>query len=196
MTTQNNTRVRAIHTFGYFIFLSAIVLSQVMYHYVVPHSWIKYQTYKLQKTWESDIALYKRGIEEGIPQAIYSLGNAYHNGYGVRKDYVKARELYEAAAAKGEMIAQYNLGNMYRTGEGVEIDLEKAIYYYELSAAQGYNLAFSELSKMYKNGMGVEKDLVKAKELEQQKLRNFGSSISYDSQINQIIKYQLGELKL
>ena len=58
--------------------------------------------------------------------AQYYLGKMYANGFGVKKDYLKAKEWYEKAAAQGNAKAQYSLGNMYKYGRGVEKDSKKA----------------------------------------------------------------------
>jgi TPR repeat protein len=157
------------------------------------YGYIEYKKYTITKQWQKDVELYKRGIKQDIPLAIYALGYAYHTGHGVEKNHQKARELYKQAAERGEVLAQYNLGFMYHNGEGGDKDIEKALFYYQKAAEQGYSIALAELSEMYMRGIGVKKDLKKARKLEQIGLANFGKSLSYRNQYKQIIKYQLGE---
>ena len=183
-----------------FIFMLTIMFCQLVYNNFIDYAVMTYHTYKFNKArairikaGESEIDLYKRATDRDIPQAMYALGHMYYIGDQVTKDYLKAIELYKRASEKGERLAQYNLGHMYKTGEGVEVDLEKAIYYYDLSAAQGYNLALRALAGIYSEGIGIEKDLIKSQELEQQASKSLGISVSYEQQIRQIIKYQLGE---
>jgi TPR repeat protein len=159
----------------------------------VRYGYIEYKKYTITKQWEKDIELFKQGIKQDIPLAIYGLGYAYHTGHGVEKNHQKARELYKQAADKGEALAQYNLGLMYHNGEGGEKDIEKAIFYYQKAAEQGSYIALMKLSLMYEAGNGVEKDFKKAKDLEKRALKDFGKSLSYRNQYKQIIKYQLGE---
>ncbi|MCT7525479.1 sel1 repeat family protein [Aliarcobacter cryaerophilus] len=52
--------------------------------------------------------------------AQYYLGIMYDNGFGVKQDYLKAKEWYEKVAAKGMPKAHYNLGIMYYNGFGVK----------------------------------------------------------------------------
>ena len=92
----------------------------------IRYGYIEYKKYTITKQWEKDIELFKRGIKQDIPLAIYGLGYAYHTGHGVEKNHQKARELYKQAADKGEALAQYNLGLMYHNGAWVEKDTEKA----------------------------------------------------------------------
>jgi uncharacterized protein len=73
----------------------------------------------------------------------------YANGFGVKKDYAKARYYYELAAISGEDSAQNNLGEFYNEGLGVAKDQAKAITYFNQSAAQGYATAFKNLAAVY-----------------------------------------------
>lgn len=43
----------------------------------------------------------------------------YENGWGVKRDYARARTWYEKAVAQGNAVAQTNLGMMYESGNGV-----------------------------------------------------------------------------
>jgi hypothetical protein len=46
----------------------------------------------------------------------------YENGWGVKRDYARARTWYEKAVAQGNAVAQTNLGMMYESGNGVKQD--------------------------------------------------------------------------
>ena len=54
----------------------------------------------------------------------------YENGYGVKQDYLKAKEWWEKAAAQGYLDAQFNLGVMYDNGFGVKQDKKVAKKWY------------------------------------------------------------------
>jgi TPR repeat protein len=152
-----------------------------------------YREYIIAKSWEQEVSLFKRGIKQGMPLAIYGLGESYRMGRGVPKDYRKARILYKHAANDGEILAQYHLGSMYQEGLGGKQNLKKATYYYEQAANQGYSPALNKLSEMYMRGTVVKQDTEKANLLKQQGANNFGKSLSYSNQYKQIIVYQLGE---
>ena len=47
----------------------------------IPLSYIEYKKYTITKQWEKDIELFKRGIKQDIPLAMYGLGYAYHTGH-------------------------------------------------------------------------------------------------------------------
>jgi TPR repeat protein len=61
----------------------------------------------------------------------------YDNGWGVAKDYGKAREWYEKAAAKDNARAMARLGLLYEIGWGVAKDYGTAREWYEKAAAKG-----------------------------------------------------------
>ncbi|MBP9693497.1 MAG: sel1 repeat family protein [Alphaproteobacteria bacterium] len=79
------------------------------------------------------------------PDLIYTLGLAYANGYGVKKNLLKAIMHFTRAAKLGHSGAQTNFGLIYISGEGVERDLKQAKHYYELAAAQGEQSAIRAL---------------------------------------------------
>jgi uncharacterized protein len=67
-----------------------------------------------------------------------TLGWLYQNGWGVSRDYVKARELYERAIAAGNARdGMNNLGGLYSDGLGVAPDYAKARELFEKAAAAG-----------------------------------------------------------
>ena len=55
--------------------------------------------------------------KQGHKIALYNLGIAYKNGYGVNKDLVKATEYIRKSAEMGNALAQRNYGDMFRDGE-------------------------------------------------------------------------------
>ena len=55
--------------------------------------------------------------EQGLPDAQYSLGNAYYNGDGVAEDVEVAMEWYRKAAEQGQADAQQMLGDLANDGE-------------------------------------------------------------------------------
>ena len=87
------------------------------------------------------------------------MGWLYQNGWGVPRDYAKAREWYERAAAAGNVAAMANLGWLYRDGLGVPRDYEKARDWYEKAAAAGYSIGMINVGWFYQNGWGVPRDV-------------------------------------
>ncbi|MBQ2347641.1 MAG: sel1 repeat family protein, partial [Clostridia bacterium] len=68
------------------------------------------------------------------------LGNRYHNGEGVERDYRKAVYWLSKAAEQGNAGAQYELGICYFLGNGVVKDHKKAVYWLNKAAAQGVQI--------------------------------------------------------
>jgi TPR repeat protein len=76
------------------------------------------------------------------------LGGLYENGYGVDRDYGKAREWYQKAADKGNAYAMYNLGGLYENGNGVAQDYGKAREWYQKAADAGHADAKQGLKRL------------------------------------------------
>ena len=55
----------------------------------------------------------------GSKIAITDVGVIYMNGWGVAKDYTKARQSFERAAAASEPVGMNNLGVVYQNGWAV-----------------------------------------------------------------------------
>ena len=81
---------------------------------------------------------YKKRMELGDAEAIYSLGSCYSEGlYGMPQDHAKALELWHRAAELGHTGSYYNIGVAYHAGNGARQDMKKKYYYYELAAMGG-----------------------------------------------------------
>lgn len=58
---------------------------------------------------------------QGVPDALFNMGQAYKLGRGVTRDQAIARDYYRKAAAKGHLPAQANLGiTLFQAGEKAE----------------------------------------------------------------------------
>jgi TPR repeat protein len=88
----------------------------------------------------------------------------YGRGYGVARDYAKARELYEKASEKGKASAMSGLGALYATGRGVKRDYYKAREWFEKAAAKGNPQGMLNLGVLYERGDGVTRDYTQARE--------------------------------
>lgn len=88
----------------------------------------------------------------------FKLGTMYYQGFGVKKNYVKARELFEKSAEQLPNLGGYELGVMYENGSGgVEVDYEKAFYYYLDAADFGDELAAFKCGAIYSGFYGKTK---------------------------------------
>lgn len=77
-----------------------------------------------------------------------SMGILYHNGYGVKRDYTKAKEWYEKAIPLGNEYAMYNLGLLYECGNGVKKDISKAEQLYRDAAKLGHEKSKEKLKNL------------------------------------------------
>ena len=105
---------------------------------------------------------WEQAAKKGDATAQFRLGEMYHSGEGVSKDYKKALHWYEKAAKQGYANAQYNLGGMYHLGHGVSQDYKKSFHWHEKAAKQGDATAQLILGGMYHLGRGVPKDYKKS----------------------------------
>src|SRR5699024_3584817 len=94
--------------------------------------------------------------EQGDPKAQYNMGVIYDRGYGVERNYDKARIWYEKAAAQGDAEAAHNLGVMYHEGHGVPVNDKRAVYWFRKAAKLGEPAAQNNLAVMYAEGRSEE----------------------------------------
>ena len=107
----------------------------------------------------------QKAVKRDYIAAHAALGYLYREGFGVPKDYAKARQLTQRAAEDGDPGAQSSLGFLYQKGRGVEKDLTKAAEWAQKSAEQGDAWGQSQLGSYYLNGWGVPQDYARAKQL-------------------------------
>lgn len=100
--------------------------------------------------------------EQGNANAQYNMGVIYDRGYGVERDYAKAREWYKKAAAQNYAKAEHNLGVMYQEGHGVQPNSTMAARWFERAARHGEPAAQNNLAVMYARGEGVEQNTILA----------------------------------
>ncbi|SVA01577.1 uncharacterized protein METZ01_LOCUS54431 [marine metagenome] len=105
---------------------------------------------------------YRLAADQGHAAAQSRLGDFYHFGYGVPRDYAEAMRWYRSAAVQGGAVAQYNLGVSYAIGRGVPLDDVEAARWYRRAADQGYTVAQYNLGNLYATGRGVPQDDVEA----------------------------------
>ncbi len=99
----------------------------------------------------------------GNARAQATLGIAYQDGNGVRRDDAAAAHWYGLAAAQGHRAAQYGLAGMYEEGEGgLPKDRVKANKLYLASANQGYDKAQLVIGMAYEVGDGVPRSRTRA----------------------------------
>jgi len=105
---------------------------------------------------------YQKAAAHNDPLAQVQLGNCYHLGHGVEKDFRKAVQWYRLSANANHATGQRCLGSCYQFGHGVGVDRKRAMIWYMKAAAQGHCVAEYSLGYCYEHGVGVKKDIEKA----------------------------------
>ncbi|MDR1651795.1 MAG: sel1 repeat family protein, partial [Synergistaceae bacterium] len=97
--------------------------------------------------------------QAGNLQAMLTLGGFYAEGYGVQRNFSRAREWYEKAAEAGMAEGVYNVGVCWETGMGSAADPAEAVGYFR-RAADEMNLpqAMFKMSAVLDEGAGVPRD--------------------------------------
>lgn len=98
----------------------------------------------------------------GDAEAQLKIGEMYFFGWGVTKEYPKAKFWFLRAAQQGIAEAAYKLGTMYSNGYGLKKDDVKAFSWYQLAAGQGHPKAQFGLGAGYASGQGVQQNVVLA----------------------------------
>lgn len=107
-----------------------------------------------------DLAFYNwdKSMSYGYGRAYDNIGWLYYNGYGCKKDDIKAKAYFEKGLQldKDDDYALYYLGLMYRYGYGVEADLARAYKYLIKSADLGNEHAKKEVADIKMNESAVK----------------------------------------
>ncbi|MFB3069654.1 MAG: tetratricopeptide repeat protein [Gemmatimonadales bacterium] len=98
-----------------------------------------------------------------VPEAVFLMGTAYHEGLGKTESVETAVAWYRRAADFGHGLAQHNLGNIYFEGRGVAQNDSHAVHWWTLAAEEGDAIPQLRLGIMYEEGRGVERDLETAR---------------------------------
>jgi hypothetical protein len=86
--------------------------------------------------------------ERGDPVAQYDLGERYHDGLGVARDYGVALDWFLRAAAQGNARAQMNAGMMLYLGRGSATDGAESIKWLVVAVEGGEPRAQAALDKI------------------------------------------------
>jgi serine/threonine-protein kinase len=107
-------------------------------------------------------AVIQRSAQSGSPEGQRFMGDAYMQGWGVPKDYERARHWYETSAAGGNTLAMVRIGLLFEQGWGVPQDYLQARQWFEKSSAVGNPLAMVRMGDLYERGWDVPKDYTQA----------------------------------
>jgi len=108
------------------------------------------------------IAEFEPLLAEGYAPAQYQMGLMHLNGWGMKKDPLKAFEFFTLAADQNYPDAQFDLATMYSEGMPIVKDTKKAFELMSKAARKGLASAQFNLGVMYAQGVGTYKDNKKA----------------------------------
>ena len=118
------------------------------------------------KNKERYFELVQNAANQGDPQGLYELGEAYFWGKGVKYNDSKAFEYAKKAADLGNGDAMARVGYIYYEGVGIPKNYEEAAKWFQKAIdTNGNGWAMNNLGSMYENGLGVEQNYRKAFEL-------------------------------
>lgn len=99
--------------------------------------------------------------DDGVPEAQYTLGWMYYNGYGVAVDDERARDWWEAAADEDHIEAQFSLAMLLSQGRSGNRDIEQAVKWYNMAAQNGHEEAGLILAAFARQGNATARRFVK-----------------------------------
>tara|TARA_B100001142_G_scaffold263902_1_gene267329 strand:- start:834 stop:1505 length:672 start_codon:yes stop_codon:yes gene_type:complete len=91
----------------------------------------------------------RKAADRGDAVAMNEIGYCYRFGYGVNRDYTKAKEWWERASGCGHADATCRLASCYRYGDGVEKNEAKAVEIYVKATELGSGGAAHALGRIY-----------------------------------------------
>ena len=112
--------------------------------------------------YEEGFKLLTELAEKGYPEAMYNLGKIYFEGYGTRRDIIRANYWLMRATEGGHLFAAKMLGDCYYDGIGVAIDHKLAYKYYKMAADLGNNEAAQLVANCLISGDGVKMNFEEA----------------------------------
>ena len=105
--------------------------------------------------WDDAVSMWQKFAENGDPDAMFNMGQAYKLGRGVVLDKAVAQDWYRRAAVKGHLPAQANLGILqFQAAEKAE-----AVRWLKAAADKGEIRAQYVLGIVHWNGDGAAKSL-------------------------------------
>ena len=116
----------------------------------------------ISTTTTTTTAVNPKTFDQEDARALFTLGDRYWNGAGVKEDKAQAVAWYGAAANQGLAEAQLKLGNCYWNGTGVSVDKAQAFAWYSAAAHQGLAEAQSSVGYCYQKGIGVKQHKAQA----------------------------------
>ena len=108
--------------------------------------------WRLSKDLNKALELHNQAAELGHPDAHFSMGIAYHGGYGIEKDMSKAVHHYKLASIGGHERARHMLGCLDLSTGNID-----CIKHFIIAAKSGYEESMKKVEEVYKAGL-VEKD--------------------------------------
>jgi len=130
------------------------------------------RSYGLTQDYRKALELWHRSADLGFTEAYVSIGYAYNDGEGVKRDKKKAKHYYELAALKGNEVARANLGCVERDAGNID----RALKHYMIAVRSGNNDSLEAIQELYSKGYATKEDYAKALRSYQEYLSEIKSS--------------------
>lgn len=95
------------------------------------------------------VKYFRKLAEQGDAEGQFNLGDCYHRGLGIGRDFNEAVKWFRLSANQGYANAQFSLGKCYSLGDGVVRNRDTAKEWFEKAAKQGHSGA-ADILAMFK----------------------------------------------
>ena len=106
----------------------------------------------LEKDESRGIELWSEAAELGSIKALYKLGVAYHQGFGVAQDKAKGIRCWESAAMLGCVRCRYKVGLLDADGQ----NYDRAVRHFLISAKMGHKDSLDAIKEMFAEGLATK----------------------------------------
>ena len=101
--------------------------------------------------YDSAMKWLKKAANKNFANSIYSLGQMYQYGLGVKQSTDESGRRFRAAATSGFAKAQFQMARRFAEGRGVEKDPAEALKWYLIAARRGHKKARASLEELIVN---------------------------------------------
>lgn len=113
---------------------------------------------RFKEVWAESVPALLAMADSGDPEIWFELGNAYHSGHAVERDFVRAEEWYRKSAFAGYASSMVRLGQLLSRNEPTLEQLVESVDWYRRAADLGDSRGMVWMGFAYREGKGVPID--------------------------------------